>query len=297
MIYALPDLSSIPLGFQEETYDPMTMLAEFEKKHFIKMEDNIIELDNLHIIYRVTNGHDLSRDCHYADNFDLPQREVIKDEDSAEAPNVAIFSYGAVGMNLNISIDLAMHLFIQITRTTKAINTDLFMAAMINECGVGYYRDEEGERDEQFIKGYPKWFIPLAKEAEAGSRGSEYYERLLALTDVNQMEMFDDDPYLAEKLSINKAVDRIIEAELPMMAAMPSSYYNPEWGLFGFFHESISHNADLTQAAEEATWEQGWQNQSRELVAKGIRDTHQLNLVHDYLRAIDNLYSVCLNLP
>lgn len=312
MIYAMPDFSSVPMGFKEKEYDAGVRLATFEKDHFGKLDDVIVkEFENLHVTYRLTNGHCLSLDVSHAENYCFDEIDTSDEgfcEDTATGKTLAVFAHG--GCHLKCDVSLVEHVFIQLQRTTKSICSDLYFAQIINDHGVYGYQGEDDELERQFDASYPEWFLRIAK---AGiNRGEAQYEKLMRLANddrdrsgtlisvlqenIPAVPLHPVFKFADERAQITKAVDAVVKAEIPMWLGDPCGYYNPEMGLFHFGSDKIEHDDDLRNAAHEVINEGRQENETEDLISQ-VQDREQLNHVHDYLSAIDNLITVCQNLP
>ena len=312
MIYAMPDFSSVPLGFKEKEYDTRERLALFEKENFGKLDDHTVkEFDNIYVTYRLTNGWCLSRDLQHAENFGFDENDTLSEEfteDGSDFKTLAVFAHG--GCQLKCNPALLEHLFIQLQRTTKSLYSDLYFAQVIDACGVYGYNGEEGELQKQFDDSYPSWFLPLSK---AGiGRGKDQYDKLMRLANRDRdrsgtlVSIFQRNlphvplhpavKFTDEREQITKAVDAVVKAEAPMWEGDPHDYFNPEMGLFYFNTDQIQHHEDLSEATHNAVVEGTQENETNDLISK-VQDLEQLNHVHDYLRAIDNLITLCKQLP
>ena len=315
----IPDLSSIPIaiGTQADMEIPSgpEIIKDFEATNFPNLKSP--EFKNLHVTLRFSNGYHTSVDAEFPCMFDgdIHGGMEIEGEDIEFEPQLSIFCTGADGSRVETKPCILRHLLLQLCRTQKTISSDITIARFNYTLGVcGYTDGDEGDREAQAFRDYPDWLKPIARvmlpiggimvnSDSAPSRGEELYRLLKSAWEDSEehkqlrlafTEKQDENRKHID--AITRAVDRIIEAEKPILYD-GTDYFNPDEGLFHFGGAGIHHDADVSYAAEECLRENfDNENPLRDLVTvAGNQD--QLEHAIRYLRAVDDLYELCKQLP
>ena len=296
------DFSNIPMGFETSESSNIERIKNFHKKFELLKEPPTYE--NLTVTLRTTNGCAFANDYYYTEyvaDFGKDEGNVTiyetVEEDSPIDPVVAVFCNGGGWCGDTQPIILA-HLFVQLTRTRKIIKTDLH-DGRLHAHFYGDYMHEDG--DDNPLDLWPDWFRKLVEAAPIQHfYHFDLYDCLSSfLSDPKQTELnLGIGPTFGiERDKITKAIDRIVDAERMMLAnnSEGGEYFCPEEGLFFFASPSITHHDDLMEATYTGLAEE-CENPLRELVSRANDDT-QLQLIFDYLKAVDELINICNDLP
>jgi len=319
----IPDLSSIPIaiGPQADMEIPSgpEIIKDFEATNFPGLKPP--QFKNLHITLRFSNGYHSVHDSDFPHMLGCPSELEdileVEGEDMEGEPLLSVFCTGIENNQIETEPCILRHLLLQLCRTQKTISSDITIARFNYTLGVcGYTDGDEGDREAQAFRDYPDWLKPIARvmlplggimvdSNSAPSRGEELYRLLKSAWEDSEehkqlrlafTEKQDEKRYRKHIDAITRAVDRIIEAEKPIIYD-GTDYFNPDDGLFHFGGAGIHHDTDVSYAAEEYLRENfEIENPLNDLVTV-VSNQDQLEIAMNYLRSVDDLYELCKQLP
>jgi hypothetical protein len=306
------NFSTIPMGYEvlTETHEAASAQLEEFRKGFSLMQP-MPKFKHLDVTYRFTNGHDLSCRDRASDLLDydgshqgkrVHRYEATEEDGVMDEPRLAVFCTDGHIFNA-VQPELLEFLFIELTRPSRMIRTDLYTARIGHEMSEAYAEEvgEDGDGKSRLMNGYPEWFVKLLGIASgSGKYGEAWHQDIKSkLEGEGQTLMQTLIPQNAKhRAKIVEAVDRIVEAEQPLLRNEQdmTRYYAPEEGLFYFGSRDISHHEDMMDAMYSGIADMCQDNPLEDLVGMCADDV-VLEEIIEYLKAIDNLVSVCRNLP
>ena len=305
------NFSTIPMGYEVPTETHQAVSAQLEefRKGFSLLKP-MPKFKHLNVTYRFTNGSDLAcRDLasDFLDYVNPAGKRVVRykatEEDGAmDEPRLAVFCTDGHIFKA-VQPELLEFLFIELTRPSRMIRTDLYTARIGHEMSEAYAEEvgEDGAGKSRLMNGYPEWFFKLLEiSTGTGKYGEAWHQHIKSTLEgegqtLMQTLIPQNDKHRAK---IVEAVDRIVEAEQTLLRNEQdtTSYHTPEEGLFYFGSPSIEHHEDMMDAMYSGIADMCQDNPLEDLVGMCADDV-VLEEIIEYLKAIDNLVSVCRNLP